>query len=107
MSKTTPDDLSVAFRSLPRRLSEATVEDTPPEAATTAQRELNDAVTAAATLLGSAATVEGVAAAIQERHIADWNDADLDALQTHANDAAAAIRNLERDRSGRADPDRW
>ena len=95
MAKSTPDDLAVAFRSLARRLREAQHDDTTLDEVARAEAAVQGAVTAAATVLGAAATPEGVASAIQERHIEDWKDHELDALQTHANDAARAIRTLD------------
>ena len=93
--KSSPEDLAVAFLSLSRRLREAPDADTPRDVIDLAEGAVHGAVTAAATVLGSVATAEGVAAAIRERHARDWSDADLDALQTHASDAARAIRDLE------------
>lgn len=95
MAKSTPDDLAVAFRSLARRLRDAQHDDTAPADVATAEAAVQGAVTAAATVLGATATAEGVASAIQERHVDDWRDHELDALQTHANDAARAIRTLD------------
>lgn len=95
MSSSSPADLAVAFRSLPRRLEQAPNDDTPPAAVDDASSAVQRAVSAAATILGAAATVEGVAAAIERRVAADWDDADLRALQAHATAAAKAIRDLE------------
>jgi hypothetical protein len=95
MAKSTPDDLAVAFRSLARRLRDAQHDDNAPSEVATAEAAVQGAVTAAATVLGAAPTPDDVAAAIQERHIEDWKDHELDALQTHANDAARAIRTLD------------
>ena len=97
---TSPADLVVAFRSLPRRLDEATTADSPPEAVESATAEVHEAITAAATQLDAAATAEGVAAAIDHRLLTDWTDDEISKLQGHAIAAATAIRTLENE-SGR------
>ncbi len=95
MPPSSPADLATAFRSFPRRLEQATNDNTPPAAVESAQADVHAAVIEAATQLGSAATAEGVAAAIDHRHLSDWTDADLAGLQGYANTAAIAIRTLE------------
>lgn len=95
MSTSSPADLAVAFRSLPRRLEQASNDDTPPADVAKAQAAVHDAVIAAATRLGAAATTEGVAAAIDHRHLSDWTDDELAGLQVNAMTAAKAIRDLE------------
>jgi hypothetical protein len=95
MTTSTPADLAVAFRSLHRRLGQAPSEETPPDAVTRAGDAVQAAITNAAVQLGSAATAEGVAAAIDHRHLSDWQQSDLDALQREALAAAKAIRDLE------------
>lgn len=95
MSTSTPADLAVAFRSLHRRLDQAPTDDTPPDAVDRARSAVQTAITNAASQLGAAATAEGVAAAIDHRHLSDWGDADLQALQKEALAAAKAIRDLE------------
>lgn len=95
MSKSSPADLAVAFRSLPRRSSEAAAADTPPQLITATNAAVDGAIQAAAALLGATATADSVAAAIEARRARDWTDADLDALQAQAFAAAAAIRTLQ------------
>jgi type IV secretory pathway ATPase VirB11/archaellum biosynthesis ATPase len=94
MSKSTPTDLAVSFRSLARRMGQAVSDDTPPDALITAKGEVQGAIGAAASVVGSPATAEDLASAIESRNLREWTEADLDALQTHANDAARAIRAL-------------
>lgn len=98
MTTSSPSDLAVAFRSFPRRLEQAVGDDTPPSAVQTANDSVHAAVVDAATRLGSAATPEGVAAAIDHRHLPDWTDDDLAGLQANADAAAKAIRTLEQQR---------
>jgi hypothetical protein len=93
MSKTTPDDLVVAFRSLTRRRAEAV------DAAQGAPvggllGELDRHVAAAAALVGSSANAEAVAAAIASRPVREWDVATLDALRRHAIDAGAVLRRI-------------
>jgi hypothetical protein len=95
MSTSSPNDLAVAFRSLARRLREAPTDETPPEAITSAQRSVNEAIAAAGAVMGTAPDAEAVAAAVQARHTRDWTDADLASLQSSAEAAARAIRTLQ------------
>ena len=95
MSASTPGDLAVAFRSLAKRLTNAQNDHTPSGAVAGATSEIEAAVADAARVLGSSATPEGVAAAIDARHINDWTTEDLTALQRCADDAARAIRRVE------------
>ncbi|MEO6122383.1 MAG: hypothetical protein ABIR32_01640 [Ilumatobacteraceae bacterium] len=95
MTTSSPADLAVAFRSLPRRLEQAPNDDTPTPAIAAAAAAVHDAIVSAATLLGSAATAESVAVAIEHRHLPDWDDVDLTTLQATAIRAAQAIRDLE------------
>ena len=95
MSASAPSDLAVAFRSLPRRLREGSSDDVPAAAVATAQAGVAAAIASAAAVLGCAASAEAVASAIQARKARDWTDADLAAIQSSANAAAAAIRGLQ------------
>jgi hypothetical protein len=95
MSNSSPADLAVAFRSLPRRLKEASPENASTAAIAQAQQAVSGAISAAAGILGSAADAEAVAAAIQARKAREWTDTDLRALQDHAYEAARAIRALQ------------
>ena len=94
MSNSTPSDLAVAFRSLPRRLSQAPNDDTPPAAVAVATADVDGAISAAADVVGSTAGAAAVADAIDARDLRDWTDADLTALQSAADRGAAAVRTL-------------
>ena len=94
MSKSTPSDLAVAFRSLPRRLSQAPNDDTPAAAIAAAASAVDSALVEAAAVVGSTADAAAIAAAIDARDLRDWTDSDLTALQTAADRGAAAVRTL-------------
>ena len=99
MNTSSPADLAIAFRSFTRRLEQAGDDDTSPAAIAVADAAVHEAVVAAATQLGSAATFEGIAAAIDHRHLADWTDRQLTELQAEADAVAKAIRELDQQRS--------
>jgi len=93
MSKSTPDDLAVAFRSLPRRRSEALgAAQGAPVGSLLA--ELDAHIAAAATLLGVAEEAGAVADAIAARRPEDWDSATLDALRQRATDAGVVLRRV-------------
>ena len=91
MSKSTPDDLAIAFRSLARRQREA-LADADPSAFGDLDAELQRHVTDAAAIVGAAPDGMSVAAAIESRR--DWDDGALAALQRAALDAGAVLRRL-------------
>jgi len=93
MSKTTPDDLAVTFRSLARRQREA-LGDADPAAVGGALGELQQHVAAAAGLLGTAPDAHTVAAAIASRDPATWDEPTLDALRRHGLEAGAVLRRI-------------
>lgn len=95
MSKSSPADLAVAFRSLARRSSDAAGPESPPELITATNAAVDRAIQAAAALLGTTTTAVGVAATIEARRAQDWTERDLDALREQAFAAAAAIRTLQ------------
>lgn len=93
MSKSTPDDLAVAFRSLPRRRSEAIgAAEGAPVGALLA--ELDAHIAAAATLLGAAADAGAIADAIAARRPEDWDSITLDGLRQRATDAGVVLRRI-------------
>lgn len=94
MSTSSPADLAVAFRSLPRRLREAAEDDAPPQAVSVATSAVSAALGRAADVLGSAVTADAVAAALTSRKPEAWADAELVAIQHAADEAARAIREL-------------
>ena len=91
MSKSTPDDLAIAFRSLARRQREA-LGDADPSAFGDLDAELQRHVADAAAIVGTSPDGAAVAAAIESRR--DWDDAALAALQRSALDAGAVLRRL-------------
>jgi len=95
MTKSSPRDLAVAFRSLARRLHDAHNDETPADVSASATAEVHQAIARAAAVLGSPATAEGVADAIASRRNDQWTDADLTAIQEDADAAARAIRTVQ------------
>jgi hypothetical protein len=93
VSKSTPADLAVAFRSLSRRRDEAV------EAAEGAPigpllSELDRQVSAAAAMLAAPPTADGVADAIASRAIGDWDTDTLDELRRIATEAGTVVRRI-------------
>jgi len=101
MSQSTPDDLAISFRSLPRRLREASIGDVDPTDATHASKLVDEAVAAAALIVGCSPTVESLAAALQQRPLDEWTDAQLATVQGYATAAGTAIRVLHDKSDGR------
>jgi hypothetical protein len=93
MSNSSPADLAVAFRSLPRRLDNASA-DAPPAAVIAARAGVEDSISKTARLLGVAVSASAVADAIVQRRVDDWSDDELQQIQTHADAAGRAIRVL-------------
>jgi hypothetical protein len=93
MSKSTPADLVVAFRSLDRRRREA-VDAADGAAVSGPLGDLDRHVAAAAAVLGVAASADAVADAIAAVKADDWDDATLDDLRTHATEAGIALRRV-------------
>jgi hypothetical protein len=93
MSKTTPDDLVVAYRSLPRRRAEAVdAADAAPVGGLLT--EFDQHIAAAAALLGTAADPQAIASAISARPARDWDGATIDRLRHHATEAGAVLRRI-------------
>jgi hypothetical protein len=93
VSKSTPDDLAVAFRSLQRRRREA-LEAAEGADSTGSLAELDRRIAAAAALLGAPADPDAVADAIASRPTEAWDEALLDQLRQHATEAGTAIRRV-------------
>jgi len=93
MSKSTPADIAVAFRSMDRRRREA-LDAADGAAVTDLLADHDREIAAAATLLGSAPDASAVAAAIERRPSDDWDEALLDQLRQHASDAGTALRRV-------------
>jgi hypothetical protein len=93
VSKTTPADLAVTFRSLARRRREA-IGETDPGRVVDLVAELDRHVAEAASAVGAAPNAEAVAAAISARHADDWDESTLDTVRASALDAGAVLRRI-------------
>ena len=93
MSSTSPADLEVAFRSVPRRLAQARG-DAPPESVGDLAAEIDEQLAKAAALLGPAPSPAAIADAIAARHADDWDESTLDALRTIALDVGRLLRSV-------------
>lgn len=91
MSSSSPSDLAVTFRSVPRRLREARG-DAPPQATAGIAAELDEQIGIAARLMKSAADPASIADAIEAVHADDWDDARLTSLRTTALDIGRLLR---------------
>jgi hypothetical protein len=91
MSSSSPSDLAVTLRSVPRRLREA-VGDTPPDATASITKELNEQVALAAQLMHCAAEPGAIADAIDAVPADDWDDVTLNSLRTTALDIGRLLR---------------
>ena len=91
MSSSSPGDLAVTFRSIPRRLREA-IGDTPASATADIASELNDQIAIAAQAIRSAADPTAIADAIEAVPADAWDDATLNSLRTCALDVGRLLR---------------
>ena len=91
MSSSSPSDLSVTYRSIPRRLREA-LGDTPPETTSGIAAELNEQIGIAAGLMHSAADPVAISDAIDAVPADEWNDARLTPLRSAALDIGSLLR---------------
>jgi hypothetical protein len=91
MSSSSPGDLAITLRSIPRRLREA-VGDTPPAAAAPITAELNEQIGIAAGLMHSAAEPAAIADAIEAVPADAWEDATLTSLRSTALDIGRLLR---------------
>lgn len=91
MSSSSPSDLSITFRSVPRRLREATG-DAPAVAVAGPSGELQDRLREAAALLGSGTDPEAIADAIDAVPADAWNQVTLDSLRAVALDVGQLLR---------------
>jgi hypothetical protein len=89
MSSTSPADLAVTFRSVPRRVREALGDDQPPVGS-----ELRDQLRRAAELLGTPADADAIADAIDRTPPDGWELATLDGLRAVALDVGRQLREL-------------
>lgn len=93
MSRSTPADLAVTFRSLARRQREAIGEANPATLRALVE-EIEGHVAVAGAALGVGGDADTVAAEIERRPADAWDDATLDALQQEALAIGAALRRL-------------
>jgi hypothetical protein len=93
MSKTTPADLAVAFRSLVRRRDEAidAAEGAPVGGLLT---ELDRTIASAAAIVRSAPSPDAVAAAIGARRFEEWDTDTLEELRRLATEAGTTERRI-------------
>jgi hypothetical protein len=91
MSSSSPSDLAITFRSIPRRLHEA-VGDASPTATAGVAAELDEQIAAAARLMRSTAEPAAIAAAIEAIPADEWVDSTLNSLRTTALDIGRLLR---------------
>jgi hypothetical protein len=91
MSSSSPSDLTVTLRSVPRRLREA-IGDTPASATAGIVSELNEQIAIAAKIMHSAADPGAIADAIEAVPADAWDEATLNSLRTTALDIGRLLR---------------
>ena len=91
MSSSSPRDLAVTLRSVPRRLQEA-VGDTPNGATAGVTAELNEQIGIAAGLMHSASDPAAIADAIEAVPADAWDEATLTQLRNTALDIGRLLR---------------
>jgi hypothetical protein len=87
MSSSSPTDLAITFRSIPRRLREAYGDDEPAVGS-----DLAGQLAAAGRLLGTAPEANAIATAIESRKPDQWDEATLDGLRGVALEVGAELR---------------
>ena len=91
MSSSSPSDLAVTLRSVPRRLREA-IGDTPASATAAIVSELNEQIATAGTIMHASADPGAIADAIEAVPADAWDDATLNSLRTTALDIGRLLR---------------
>jgi len=94
MAASSPADLVVTFRSLPRRMREAQG-DAPASATAAMTAELRTKLDLAATQLGCAATPEAIADAIVAVDARDWDVSKLQVLRDVGLEMGGLLRSIE------------
>lgn len=94
MSRSSPSDLAVAFRSMPRRLRDA-LEGCEDAANWSGHARIDTALREAADIVGSSNDPLHLADAIDRRQLVDWTDDDLSRLQTLALQLGALVREAD------------
>jgi hypothetical protein len=91
MSTSSPSDLAVTFRSVPRRLREA-LGDAPPEATAGITSELTEQIAIGARLLHTSAEPGAIADAIEAVPADEWDEGTLTSLRSTALDIGRLLR---------------
>lgn len=91
MSSSSPSDLAVTFRSVPRRLKEA-IGDTPASATTGIASELTEQIAIAAQTMHCSADPGAIADAIEAVPADAWDETTLNSLRTTALDVGRLLR---------------
>ena len=91
MSSTSPNDLAITFRSIPRRLREAQG-DTPPADTRAHTSAIDGHLTAAAGLMHTRPDPAAIADAIDAVPADGWDDSTLDQLRSLALELGTALR---------------
>ena len=91
MSSTSPSDLAITFRSIPRRLREAQA-DTPAAATQPHTSAIENHLAAAGALMRTTADPVVIADAIDAVAADDWSDDTLNSLRSIALDLGRALR---------------
>ena len=94
MSNSSPSDLAIAFRSLPRRVREAQG-DAPPPSATAPVAGVQQLLAEAARLLRVPADANAIADAISAVPADEWDDGVLQRLREIALEAGGTVRRIE------------
>jgi hypothetical protein len=93
MSAASPDDLSIAFRSVSRRLKEAQA-DAPNEVTASPTAELHGLMEEAARLMATSSDPAAIADAIAALPADQWDEGTLDRLRTIALDQGRLLRHI-------------
>jgi hypothetical protein len=104
MSSSSPSDLAVTFRSVPRRLREA-IGDTPPGVTSSIASELNEQIGIAAKLIHSASEPGAIADAIEAVPADEWDESTLASLRSTALDVGRLLRAIAAVAEGDGDDD--
>jgi hypothetical protein len=94
MSRSSPADLAVAFRSVPRRIRDA-LDGCEDATNWSGHARIETALREAAVLVGASSDPIQLADMIDRRQPVDWTDSDLSRLQTLALQLGALVREAE------------
>lgn len=102
MSSTSPSDLAITFRSIPRRLREAQG-DTPAHLVQGPTATIGQHLAAAGRLLHTTDDPASIATAIEAVHADEWDQATLDQLRSIALELGSALRSVAAANPGAGD----